>query len=410
MVTLVLVVLTGVFTLAGCGGGSSSSTSSNNGNNSSSGGNTIASSGPNVQPVTVSPGPPGINYVDGLFTSVTICVPGTTSCQTIDNVLVDTGSMGLRLLSSNVTLALPEEDNIDNAPIAECNQFADGYTWGAVRLADVKLASEQASSVPIQVIADPALPAIPNSCSNTGPSQDTLQDLGANGILGVGPFLQDCGGACALSTISNPGFYYACPTSSSCGQVAVSLAQQVPNPVSFFATDNNGIIIELPSVPSTGATGASGSLVFGIGTQANNGLGTAQVLTLDGYGNFSTTFKSQAYSSSYIDSGSNGLYVLDSATTGLPVCSSSQYFYCPSSTQTFSASNVGGNGVTSNVSFSIANADSLFGNTSDFAYNNLGGPNSGAFDWGLPFFLGRNVFTAIESQNTPAGLGPYFAY
>jgi hypothetical protein len=28
----------------------------------------------------------------------------------------------------------------------------------------------------------------------------------------------------------------------------------------------------------------------------------------------------------------------------------------------------------------------------------------------LPFFYGRNVFTAIEGQNTPAGLGPYVAY
>jgi hypothetical protein len=40
----------------------------------------------------------------------------------------------------------------------------------------------------------------------------------------------------------------------------------------------------------------------------------------------------------------------------------------------------------------------------------LAGPNSGTFDWGLPFFFGRNVFTAIESQNTPGGVGPYWAY
>jgi hypothetical protein len=42
-----------------------------------------------------------------VFTSVTICVPGQSSCQTIGGVLVDTGSSGLRLLGSAVSLTLP---------------------------------------------------------------------------------------------------------------------------------------------------------------------------------------------------------------------------------------------------------------------------------------------------------------
>ncbi|HET6899476.1 MAG TPA: DUF3443 family protein, partial [Vicinamibacteria bacterium] len=56
----------------------------------------------NVQPVQVDLGPTG-DYVNGIFTSVTICVPGTTRCQSIDDVLVDSGSVGLRLLASVVT-------------------------------------------------------------------------------------------------------------------------------------------------------------------------------------------------------------------------------------------------------------------------------------------------------------------
>ncbi|MBV9619664.1 MAG: DUF3443 family protein, partial [Gammaproteobacteria bacterium] len=32
------------------------------------------------------------------------------------------------------------------------------------------------------------------------------------------------------------------------------------------------------------------------------------------------------------------------------------------------------------------------------------------FDLGLPFFYGRNVYTAIEQQSTPGGTGPYYAY
>jgi hypothetical protein len=46
------------------------------------------------------------------------------------------------------------------------------------------------------------------------------------------------------------------------------------------------------------------------------------------------------------------------------------------------------------------------------AYDNLGGTSAvgGAFDWGLPFYFGRNVFTAIEGQSTSAGAGPFVAF
>jgi hypothetical protein len=88
-----------VFTLSpfllltiGCGGGSTS------GNN-----HLSTSSGQNVQPIAVNSGPLN-NYANGVFTSVTVCVPGSGSCQTINDVLVDTGSSGLRILSSVLTL------------------------------------------------------------------------------------------------------------------------------------------------------------------------------------------------------------------------------------------------------------------------------------------------------------------
>src|SRR5207342_1303998 len=71
--------------------------------------NVVAAPAQNVQPITVNSGPAN-NYVNGLFTSVTVCVPGSASnCQTIDGVLVDTGSSGLRILSSALTLNLPQQ-------------------------------------------------------------------------------------------------------------------------------------------------------------------------------------------------------------------------------------------------------------------------------------------------------------
>jgi hypothetical protein len=65
--------------------------------------------------------------------------------------------------------------------------------------------------------------------------------------------------------------------------------------------------------------------------------------------------------------------------------------------------------VSTNIAFSIGNAVTLI-NSPSTAFNNLGGDNPGAFDWGLPFFFGRTVFIGIEGQPSAAGTGPYWAY
>jgi hypothetical protein len=381
----------------GCGGSGSSSKA-----------NTIATPTSNVQPITVNSGPAG-NYVNGPFTSVTVCTPGTSTCQAIDGVLVDTGSSGLRLLSSVLTVSLTQQASSDGNPIVECFPFVSGVTWGPVQTADIQISGEKASSVPVQVISGTDF-AIPGSCSDQGPSENTLAALGANGILGVGNFAQDCGGACISTGAGNPSVYYKCP-SSGCVVTGETLAQQVPNPVTMFSTDNNGVILELPAVTAPIAS-VSGSLVFGIGTQSNNGLGGASVYALNNSGNFTTTYKGQAYNQSFLDSGSNGLYFLTSSATGIAVCPDASFFYCPSSTQSLSATNQGANGSSGTVNFSVANADNLFNdNTTAFVFVDLAGPNSlDGFDWGLPFFFGRNVYTAIEGTSTPGGAGPYWAY
>jgi Protein of unknown function (DUF3443) len=84
--------------LLSCGGGSPAKT------------NSVANvSAKNVQPISVNAGPVG-NYANGVFTSVTVCVPGTSNCQTVNDVLVDTGSLGLRLLLSQVAIPLPQQN------------------------------------------------------------------------------------------------------------------------------------------------------------------------------------------------------------------------------------------------------------------------------------------------------------
>jgi hypothetical protein len=356
---------------------------------------------PNVQPIAVTTAP-GLTR-NMLTTSVTVCQPGTGNCATIDNIQVDTGSQGLRILASalpaNLALAAMSSGN---GIAGECAVFGGGYAWGSVRSADVRMAGQLAASIPIQLIADPALPSVPSGCAGSGPSMLSVASLRANGILGVGLFAADCGSACVNAAL--PRWYYSCDASGACVSSTQALAQQVTNPVSQFPLDNNGVVIDLPAIADAGAASVSGSMIFGIGTQANNTLGGASVVkanTQTGY--VVTSSAGQTYAQSYVDSGSNALFFNDSQ---LPQCG---YWYCPSSTQSTSASIVGTDGASNTVSFAIGNSSALFASANN-AFNNLAGMASNSFGWGLPFFFGRRVYTAIASRATSAGPGPYYAF
>jgi Protein of unknown function (DUF3443) len=367
---------------------------------------------PNVETMTVDSGPAGVNAVNTLYVSVKVCVPGTSTCKTIDHIEVDTGSIGLRIMSSALTAApaitLPAETDGTN-PLAECLQFADGTSWGSLATADLQLpvSGETAANIHVQVIGDPAYPTVPTNC--TGTPENTVVMFGANGILGVGPFIQDCGSAC-VAAVTPLTVYYSCPSPSTCAAANEGLTLQVQNPVTLFATDFNGVIIELPAVGAAGSTTISGSLVFGIGTRTNNGLGTATVLPEDpSTGWITGTYKGIAYIDGYLDSGSNGNFFTDSSLT---LCTSNPNFYCPASTMSETATLKGTNAATLAAAFSVANADTLFSITSYTAFSNLGGTNSdtAGFDLGLPFFYGHNVFTAIEGNTVSGNMGPFFAY
>ena len=399
-------------------------------------------SGSNVAPIIVDAGPQNIGSVNVAYVTVTVCVPGTNNCQNIDHVQVDTGSEGLRLLSSasggELTLPLTQE-TVGSNPVDECLVFADGYVWGGVYTATVTVSSETASNVPIHVlIPATSSPGVPTTCSNQNPSGGagneggSVTSFGANGLIGVGVFQNDCGGYCESQgascngTSGAPCVYYQCP-SSGCTATNLPVAQQVPNPVTLFATDNNGVLIQLPSVGDGGQSDVAGSLIFGIGTQSNNSLSLAANVYFvpddtNNSGDIITVYNGQSYPSSFLDSGSNGLFFLDTSTTGIPTCTGftgSSDWYCPTtSPDTLSVTNQGqGNsgpvGNPIQVSFSIENAGTLF-NTNNTAFSTLGGPNTGAFDFGLPFFYGKYVFTAIDLQSVSGCgtncTGPFFAY
>ena len=131
--------------------------------------------------------------------------PGTSNCQIVNNVLVDTASYGLRLVGSAVSGVLGSLPQVTSggAPVAECGKFVSSYTWGSVRTVDLSIGSEQASSLPVQIIGDLGTTNVPSSCTNGGASANSASALGANGILGIGPAPVDCGTTCATSTSTN---------------------------------------------------------------------------------------------------------------------------------------------------------------------------------------------------------------
>lgn len=399
---LVLAVLAVI--MAGCGGGGSAppnptttTTTAPGGSSSDSAaadqGNAAAVPA-NVLTITVDRGLDD-HAVNVPFVDVTICQPGTQICKTIDHVLVDTGSNGLRLHASAVAgLSLPAVAAASGAAVGQCAQFASGRAWGSVRRADVRLAGERAGNIPIQIVADPALAAVPQACRNTGP--DIGVGLSANGILGVGMQAQDCGPACAASAA--PGLYYSC-SAGACSGTALPLASQVLNPVASFATNNNGVAVVLPAVPPGGVPRLAGSLIFGIDTQANNRIAGETVFQADSRGLFITNYKGVSYPS-FIDSGSNGIFFPDAT---IPQCFS---FYCPPEPLLLSAVNTSVTGVSGAIQFRVEQL------VTDVAAIHLGG-SLGAiqgFDWGLPFFFGRRVFVAMTGAPTSRGPGPYWAY
>lgn len=398
--TAIFVGLTALLVTA-CGGGGSAAVP------------TVVPLSNNVLPVTVDGGPADSGYnVNRLYASVKICTPGTTICQTIDHVLVDTGSTGLRLLASAISpaLQLPPVLAQSGLPLLNCVKFVDNsFAWGPVTSADIVLGGMQASNVPMQVVAEPAFNSLNNACSAGGAVIDSVASLGANGILGLGVFKEDCGARCVA--IAANEVYYTC-TAPGCGTVVgvkVTLAQQVKNPVPLFPTDNNGLLIDLPTMATTTASRLSGSLVFGVGTQSNNQPGGATVLRTSDVGLITTVFAGQSLPDSFIDSGSNGLFfnlasIRDCATAA-------PGFYCPLLRADLTAAMVSASAALVPVSFAVDDAVSLFA-TGNSVLPSLAGDIglTQTFDWGLPFFYGRRVFVGIEGQSSMLATGPFYAF
>ena len=384
----------------------------------------------NVVDLLVDGGPDG-NGVNRLFTSVTICKPGSaTLCKTIDHVLVDTGSVGLRLLASEVPTQLQlstAKTTIGNVLLG-CANFLDGsFAWGPLALADVKLGGLTAADTTVQLVGHSDYDRFQSQCSASGDPIISPSDLGAKGILGLGLSKQDCGSACAVQgrRSAQNGRYFSCTNAACTSVTGTTLAtdKQLQQVVARFPTDNNGLAIQMNSVPSAGAATATGKMIFGLGTRSNNQFPILQVLATTSQGYLSgvlssnSTLASGSFPSTFLDTGSNGIF-FDSylSNCGYPNDSG---FYCPISDVVFNVvlAGAGAGAAQSKAGFTLANAAGLFLQKGNAALPTLGGSLNaqGYLDLGMPFFYGKTVVIGIEGMaatgvGASTATGPFYAF
>jgi hypothetical protein len=296
--------------------------------------------------------------------------------------------------------------------LAECYAYGDGTYgfWGPLQTADVTIGGETASSMPIHVV-EPSYASLPTGCLIG--TFTTPASTGVNGIMGVNQLVADCGPACETS--ASIGLYYSC-AGTACAGATVAQSAQTPNPISVLpSADNNGLVIQLPTIASTGVVSATGTAYFGIGTQADN-TPTAGVTVLpsDSFGMFTTSFSGLTYTeNSLVDSGTPAFAV--QASTALPDCSG---YLCPTTVAALSAVMTGltGSGSAS-ISFQIVNANNLA--TTYYAFNDIGFDNNATTSgtdptkpliWGLPFFFGRTIYFGFDGKTSSLASGPYVAF
>ncbi|TXI93677.1 MAG: DUF3443 family protein [Neisseriales bacterium] len=376
--------------ISACNGGSSSSSSNN----------ALAY---NQTPIVVDHGVNESALPNRPFVTVTLCVPGTTTCQTIDHVLLDTGSDGLRVPASVLkNAAMYPQLTLDNQPLYTCANYAAGYDFGSMNLTDVVWGGETAKSVPFQIIDDsqPQV-GIPASCDATGSYFDFIA-AGQNAIIGV------------RNSVYDADTNYTCVNGTCTPVTNLPESMLIGTPVIRMPVDNNGVLLQFPNVPANGATSFTGTLTFGINTQSNNTVTSNVNLLYTRDSLFNASYNNTNYQGTF-DSGTPFIIFSDNT---LPVCTGEfEGFYCPSSPMQINAvftSYDGRNQV--NSSYPLANPTIYWGNA--IAGNTLlpyaGAPCAGCesfadsiFLWGLPYFYGKTIYSIfpgamINNESAPA--------
>ena len=98
-----------------------------------------------------------------------------------------------------------------NARPSAAARPGDRWPWPMSRLA-----GEVAAKLPVQIMDDTNAGAPPPAtCGANGTLLNGVSGFGANGVLGVGVFAQDCGAACVNAATPLP-VYYGCTAAGAC--------------------------------------------------------------------------------------------------------------------------------------------------------------------------------------------------
>ncbi|WP_323123652.1 DUF3443 family protein [Burkholderia alba] len=352
--------------------------------------------------------------------SITLCVPGYTDaahCQTIPDILVDTGASGVRIVASVLNPALQKAfvpETYSGKNVAECLQYVNSSVWGSVSKADIWLGTDPTqgtppanaqygNGVPFQLIGGSGLPAAPSQCSNI---QDTVAAFGSNGTIGVSP-----------ATLDGELLYYTC-SSTSCARAQLPSSSQVPNPVVRLPADNNGVVLQINALGSGNAQASgSGNLILGIGTETNNKLAASTTIayTNSTYGmndiklqvgtNKATTFAASSDNYDAFDSGTNDLSL--GVVSGLASGSCNDEFTpadCPAQPTNVSMMVTDGKGTSSTgYAFTVASYSDTTINK-DAALSQLA-DHGGYMLIGFPYFYGKTLYFAIEGASVSSADG-----
>ncbi|WP_153099871.1 DUF3443 family protein [Paraburkholderia hayleyella] len=387
-------------TTGGGGGTTGGDSGTTGGGGGTTGGDSGAKVGSNTIPILVKEFSATSNNVNQPFVTVTICPPGSkdpAQCATIDRMVLDTGSIGVRVLNSAIPANLRAQFTALNAsgtssPLTECSTFGSGYIWGPIALADVLMGDKKAPAIPIQIGGDPNFPSLDVCAQRGGKNMGTPEALDANGLVGIG-----------FSKVDTSVGYYSCPTATSCTPASVGPGTQVTHPVMAFDSDNNGTIIRLPDVPAEGAPTVTGELIFGIGTRTNNQMpASVSIVPVNTFGWTTVTYGGIARNGMF-DSGTNSMMFYDGS---IPI--SATNWYIPPKTLSLTALVTLNDGSQKSIPFSITSLDQVW-TAKNHAYNNIGTRGSQHM-WGLPFFFGRSVYSAVQGATVGTQAGPFTAF
>ncbi|KMZ11610.1 Heavy-chain fibroin [Candidatus Burkholderia humilis] len=174
-------------------------------------------------------------------------------------------------------------------------------------------------------------------------------------------------------------------------------------------THNNGVTLAFPALAAGGTQTVSGTLTFGMDTQANNASGSDTKLVISGPATVKASYGDRSLQA-ILDTGSGAYYFPDSTIAMCPASFSSQAYYCPSQKLTRTATLQGKSGNAQAIQFDILNASVELANNLP-AHGGIGVNvdlfEAGVLDLGMPFFYGRTVTFGIQRDD---GEPAYFAF